>query len=169
MLYVFGLSITDAHAHLANCNIVHRDYMVDQISYIWSFLSIRFNYTMKWQAVSRSTIHFWTLWAKGHSTQASNFTFINNMKVWKCAANQDSVLLVTLGYINLTYIYVGRYLNAILKYVNENFFAFATTLSDCKTLEFILGGNIIHRRLPNLAPNSQSKVKAALRSDCINF
>ena len=39
-------------------------------------------HTVKLQAVNRATIQFWTLLDKGHiTTLASNFPFINNMKI----------------------------------------------------------------------------------------
>ena len=53
--------------------------------------------TVKSRAVDRSTIQFWTPWAKGHSTL--NFPFINSLKIWKCATNRDSLLLATLRYV----------------------------------------------------------------------
>ena len=52
--------------------------------------------TVKSRAVDRSTIQLWTLLAKGHITQASNFPFINSLKIIECATNQDSLLLTTL-------------------------------------------------------------------------
>ena len=55
--------------------------------------------TVKSRAVDRSTIQFWTFLAKVHSTQESNFHFINSLKILECATNGDSLLLVTLRYI----------------------------------------------------------------------
>ena len=51
--------------------------------------------TVKSRALDRSTIQFWTLWAKDHSTYASNFTIINSLQMLGCATNQDSLLLVS--------------------------------------------------------------------------
>ena len=53
-------------------------------------------YTVKLQAVDRSTVQFWKLSAKSHSTKASNFPFINIMKMLGCATNRDSLLLAIL-------------------------------------------------------------------------
>ena len=47
-------------------------------------------------AVDRSTIQFWNFWAKGHSTQGSNFPFIKSQKILGRATNRDVLLLVTL-------------------------------------------------------------------------
>ena len=52
--------------------------------------------TVKSRAVDLSTIQFWTFLAKGHSTQASKFPFINSLKM--CATNRDMRLLTTLQY-----------------------------------------------------------------------
>ena len=53
-------------------------------------------YTVKLQAVDRSTVQFWKLSAKSHSTKASNFPFINIMKMLGCATNRDSLMLAIL-------------------------------------------------------------------------
>ena len=58
--------------------------------------------TVKSRAVDRSTIQFWNFWAKGHSTKASNFPFINSRKILGCATNQDVLLLATLQYFKYT-------------------------------------------------------------------
>ena len=43
--------------------------------------------TVKLQAVDWTTIQLWKLLAKGHSIQASNFPFINILKMLWCATN----------------------------------------------------------------------------------
>ena len=40
----------------------------------------------------QSTIQFWTFLVKGHSTQRSNFSFINSLKIFECATNWDSAV-----------------------------------------------------------------------------
>ena len=54
--------------------------------------------SVKLQAVFRSTIQFLTLLVKGPSTKASNFPYLNSLKILKCATNRDSLLLTTLRY-----------------------------------------------------------------------
>ena len=54
--------------------------------------------TVKLQAVDWSTIQFWNFWAKGYSTEGSNFPFKSLLKPLGCATNQDSLLLTTLRY-----------------------------------------------------------------------
>ena len=56
-------------------------------------------HTVKLPAVDWSSIQFWTLLAKGHNTQASNFHFINSLKILECATNRDGLLFVTLRYV----------------------------------------------------------------------
>ena len=55
--------------------------------------------TIKSRAVDWSTIQFWTLLDKGHSTQASKFPFINSLKILESATNRDRLLLAILWYI----------------------------------------------------------------------
>ena len=55
--------------------------------------------TVKLWAVERSTVQFWILLAKVHSTNASNFPFINSLKILGCATNRDVILLATLQYL----------------------------------------------------------------------
>ena len=50
------------------------------------------------RAVDGSTIQFWILLAKNHSTLASNFPFINSLETKKCATNQNKLLCATLWY-----------------------------------------------------------------------
>ena len=50
--------------------------------------------------VDRATIKFWNLLAKFQTTQASNFLFINILKIVGCATNQDVLLLATLQYLS---------------------------------------------------------------------
>ena len=50
--------------------------------------------TVRSQVVDRSTIQFWTLLAKGHSIETSNFPFIISLKILECATNRDSLLLM---------------------------------------------------------------------------
>ena len=40
----------------------------------------------------------WTISAKVNNTYASNFPFLNSLKILKCATNRDSLLLATLQY-----------------------------------------------------------------------
>ena len=56
--------------------------------------------TVKSRALDRSTIQFWTLWAKDHSTYASNFPIINILEMFGCATNQDSLLFMTLWFFS---------------------------------------------------------------------
>ena len=51
------------------------------------------------RAVDWSTIRFYTLWAKGHSTKALDFPFINSSIILGCPANLDVLLLATLQYL----------------------------------------------------------------------
>ena len=46
-------------------------------------------------AVDRATIQFWILLAKGHSTKASNLSFINSLKILQCppACNLTELLV----------------------------------------------------------------------------
>ena len=53
------------------------------------------------------TIKFWTLLAKGQSKKASNFYFINILKILKYAINRDSLLLVTLQYVSYIHLNVN--------------------------------------------------------------
>ena len=61
-------------------------------------------HTVKSRAVDRSTIQFWTLLAKGHSTQGSNFPFIKSQKILGRATNWDVLLLATLWYFKNLYV-----------------------------------------------------------------
>ena len=62
-------------------------------------LSAPLTYRIIYCIVPNSTIKFWTLLAKGHSTyKASNFPFINSLKILWCATNRDMLLLATLRY-----------------------------------------------------------------------
>ena len=62
--------------------------------------------TVKLRAVDWSTIQFWSLLAKGHSTEASNFPFINSLKTLRCATYRDSLLTEIVQEIFLCALYI---------------------------------------------------------------
>ena len=70
----------------------------------WSGLPQNLENSEKLRAVDRSTIQFQKLPAKDHSTstKASNFPFINILKMFGCATYRDVLLLATLRYMEVT-------------------------------------------------------------------
>ena len=70
--------------------------------------------TVKSREVDWSTIQFWTLLAKGHSTEPSNFPFIRSLKIVGCATNREMLLLAILRYV-LNCMYIFR-LNTLVSF-----------------------------------------------------
>ena len=60
--------------------------------------------TVKLRAVDWSTIQFWKFFAKGFSAYATNFPFINILKMFGCATNWDMLLLATLRHMKLYFL-----------------------------------------------------------------